>query len=151
MFCNQKSKYDHGFTLLEIIAVIAIIIVCFALFKVVYNYHSNDIKSNVVQEELALLNCAIEMFRSKNGFYPVCASPSVDLNAKELYGKLSTQINSVANYHKWQIANDMLIDPWGNPYVYKCTSRDAPTYVLFSVGPNGHVDETELIDDIYSR
>ncbi|MDR1891254.1 MAG: type II secretion system protein GspG [Puniceicoccales bacterium] len=129
----------------------AIVVLCFALFKIVHNYQDNDIKSNMAQEELALLNCAIEMFKSDNGFYPICASPSVDLNAKELYGKLSTKINSLAGYHKWKVVNDMLVDPWGNPYVYKCISKDAPTYILFSVGPNGYIDENELIDDIYSR
>ncbi|MDR1528486.1 MAG: type II secretion system protein GspG [Puniceicoccales bacterium] len=151
MFYNLKSKYNHGFTLLETIAVIAIIIICFVLFKVIHNYRSDDIKSNMVQEELALLNCAIEMFKSDNGFYPVCASPTVDLNAKELYGKLLTKINSFAGYHRWQVIEGMLIDPWGNPYVYKCNSKDSPTYVLFSVGPNGYIDGPEIIDDIYSR
>jgi hypothetical protein len=37
----------------------------------------------MVQEELALLNCAIEMFKSDNGFYSVYTSPAVALNAKE--------------------------------------------------------------------
>ncbi|MDR2432212.1 MAG: type II secretion system protein GspG [Puniceicoccales bacterium] len=150
MFHSLRSKYNHGFTFLEIIAIIAIII-CSVLFKVIHNYRSDDIKSNVAQEELALLNCAIEMFKSDNAFYPTCTSPMVSSNAKELYGKLSTKINSLAGHHRWQVTEGMLIDPWGNPYVYKCDSKDSPTYVLFSVGPNGHIDETEIIDDIYSR
>jgi general secretion pathway protein G len=151
MFHSLKSKYNHGFTLLETTAVISIIIICFVLFKVIHNYRSDDIKSNMVQEELALLNCAIEMFKSDNGFYPICTSPMVGSNAKDLYGKLSAKINSLAGHHRWQVTEGMLIDPWGNPYVYKCDSKDSPTYVLFSVGPNGHIDGPEIIDDIYSR
>ncbi|MDR2629150.1 MAG: type II secretion system protein GspG [Puniceicoccales bacterium] len=151
MFYNLKSKCSHGFTLLETTAVIAIIIICFVLFKVIHNYRSDDIKSNMAQEELALLNCAIETFKSDNGFYPTCTSTTINSNAKELYGKLSTKISSFAGYHGWQVNEGMLIDPWGNPYVYKCDSKDSPTYVLFSVGPNGHIDGPEIIDDIYSR
>jgi hypothetical protein len=99
MFHSLKSKYNHGFTFLEIIAIIAIIIICSVLFKVIHNYRSYDIKSNVAQEELAL-NCAIEMFKSDNGFYPTCTSPMASSNAKELYGKLSAKINSLQNLGK---------------------------------------------------
>ncbi|MDR1173682.1 MAG: type II secretion system protein GspG [Puniceicoccales bacterium] len=151
MFYSLKSKYNHGFTLLETIAVTAIIIICFVLLKVVYNYRSDEIKANMVQEELALLNCAIEMFKSDDGFYPICASPTVELNAKDLYAKLSTKINSFADSHRWRVIEGMLIDPWGNPYVYRYDSKDSSTYALLSVGPNGHIDGPEIIDDVYSR
>ncbi|MDR1414054.1 MAG: type II secretion system protein GspG [Puniceicoccales bacterium] len=146
---NQESS--RGFTLLEISASVIIIMICIVLFKVVYNYRESSIKSNVTHEELALLNCAVEIFKSENGFYPVCDLKSVDMNARELYGKISAKVESFESNHKWNISDSRIIDPWGNPYVYMCTSKDAISYVLFSMGPNGTVDANELIDDIHSR
>jgi type II secretory pathway pseudopilin PulG len=129
----------------------AIVAICFVLFRVAYGYRDESIKDNVAREELALLNCAIEVFKSENGHYPVCGSQSVNSNAKELYNRLSTKDGSFVESHRWKIFDGKIIDPWGNPYVYTCESQDAGSYVLFSMGPNKHIDEDELIDDIHSR
>jgi hypothetical protein len=59
--------------------------------------------------------------------------------------------DSFADRHKWSVLEGKILDPWGNPYVYRCKSEDDVLYKLFSMGPNKHIDEGELIDDIYSR
>jgi hypothetical protein len=132
------------------LALLAIVAVCASLFRVAYNYKSDTIKSNVVQEEMALLNCAIEIFKSENGFYPLCEEMSVDASARELYSKLCEKVDSTAGMHRWNISDGKFCDPWNNPYIYVCSSRNSD-YRLFSMGPNGRIDRGELIDDIYSR
>ncbi|MDR2737570.1 MAG: type II secretion system protein GspG [Puniceicoccales bacterium] len=151
MFGGKKLKTSAGFTLIEVLAVVTIIAISVVLVKVMYDYRDKNIKENVAREELALLNCAIEIFKSESGAYPVCESKSVDSNAKELFEKISTKINSLAGHHKWNVVDGKLVDPWNNPYIYRCASQDSVSYVLLSMGPNGYVDESELIDDIYSR
>ncbi|MDR1401436.1 MAG: type II secretion system protein GspG [Puniceicoccales bacterium] len=148
---GYNRRLSRGFTLLEIFASVVIVMICMVLFKVVYSYKEDSIKLNVVQEELALLNCAVEIFKSENEFYPVCGAKSIDLNAKDLYEKISTKADFFGKNHKWNISDGRIIDPWGNPYVYVCSSKDAVSYVLFSMGPNGKIDESKLIDDIHSR
>jgi prepilin-type N-terminal cleavage/methylation domain-containing protein len=151
---KRKLGKDCGFTLIEIFAVVAIVAVCLALFRVTFNYRSDSIKDNVVHEELTLLNCAIEAFKSATGSYPVCAK-SMNENAVELYRNLSLQQGDgpgfLSTYHAWKVVDGKLVDPWGNPYVYRCPREDAVSYTLLSMGPNGHIDEKELIDDVYSR
>jgi prepilin-type N-terminal cleavage/methylation domain-containing protein len=151
MVVHNNSKRGIGFTLVEILAVIAIIAISFVLVKVVCNYRDSNIRESTAREELALLNCALEIFKSENASYPVCGSQSIDANAKNLFGEISSKISSLATQHKWRVVDGKLVDPWNHPYVYKCASPDSQAYVLFSMGPNGYVDEVELIDDIYSR
>jgi general secretion pathway protein G len=151
MFARKKFKNSTGFTLVEILAVVTIIAISIVLVRVVCNYRDRSIKENVAREELALLNCAIEIFKSENGYYPVCDSKSTDANAKGLFEKISAKINSLAGHHKWNIVDGKLMDPWNNPYSYRCASPDSASYILLSMGPNGYIDENELIDDIHSR
>jgi type II secretory pathway pseudopilin PulG len=151
MFSGRKLKKVFGFTVVEILAVMTIIAISVVLVRVIHDYRDRNIKENIAREELALLNCAIEIFKSESGAYPVCDLKSVDSNAKDLFGKISAKINSMAGHHKWNVVDGKLIDPWNNPYVYRCASTDSVSYVLLSMGPNGYVDENELIDDIYSR
>jgi prepilin-type N-terminal cleavage/methylation domain-containing protein len=148
---GRKSDRWCGFTLLEVIASVAIMAICLILLRVAYGYRDGSIKDNIAREELALLNCAIEAYKSEKDHYPVCGSRFVNSNAKELYNELSTKDGSFIEGHGWKISDGKIIDPWGNPYVYTCESEDAGSYVLFSMGPNRHIDEYELIDDIRSR
>ena len=140
-----------GFTLVELIAVIAICVMCGALAKVAYTYRTDSIKTNIVKEELALLNCALESYKSDHGSYPVAASKSMSDNARVLYESLAKYLESVGGGRIWKTKGGMLMDPWDNCYSYLCVSPEAVEYTLFSIGPNGHVDEDVLIDDIYSR
>ncbi|MDR1595338.1 MAG: type II secretion system protein GspG [Puniceicoccales bacterium] len=148
---NFGSRFRRGFTFLELSSTILIIVVCVVLFRVVYSYRSDSIKDNMTKEELALLNCVIEDFKSRNGSYPVCASQMVASNAKELYKNLEQQINAANGGHKWRISDNMIMDPWGNPYAYRCLSSSSTSYKLLSMGQNGHIDEPYWVDDIHSR
>jgi prepilin-type N-terminal cleavage/methylation domain-containing protein len=140
-----------GFTLIEILAVVAIVAICLSIFRIIGSYRDSSIKDNVARSELALLNCTIEFFKSKNGFYPTCDAASVVENAKSLHMQMEPLMESAVGAHRWKVVNGMLVDPWNNPYVYRCKSKDSLAYILFSMGPNGHIDEEQLIDDIYSR
>jgi general secretion pathway protein G len=151
MHSEIRPKKSTGVTIVEVLAVVTIIAIFILLVRVVHRYRDRNIRENTAREELALLNCAIEIFKSENGSYPVCESKSPESNAKDLFGKIVPKINSMAGHHRWNIVDGKLVDPWNNPYVYRCPSPDSTSYVLLSMGPNGYVDEDELIDDIYSR
>ena len=141
----------RAFTLVECIAIIAILATCGILTKVALSYRTDSIKLNIAKQELALLNCAIEAYKSKTGNYPIAKSTSYVENAATLYSSLSQILTNLSGSHVWTLEDGKLVDPWGNYYFYKCDGPDSVVYVLFSFGPNGHIDEGELIDDIYSR
>lgn len=141
----------NGFSLVENLCVLGIILVLSVVFCRTYIHRSNDIKYQSAREELALLNCALEHYNNTCGTYPTGNFKTNSQNAKSLYSALQEKSKNFLNGHNWTLLNDMLIDPWGRPYIYKYSGSADDTYILFSVGPNGYVDTKELIDDIYSR
>ncbi|MDE6432187.1 MAG: type II secretion system protein GspG, partial [Opitutales bacterium] len=143
-------KRNSGFSLIENLCILGVILILSVVFFRTYIHRSNDIKYQSAREELALLNCALEHYNNACGTYPLGNFQSTSENAASLYNALLKKSKNFLNGHNWTLSNDMLIDPWGRPYVYKYSGNPEDTYVLFSVGPNGHMDTRELIDDIYS-
>ncbi len=144
-------KHNNGFSLTENLCILGIILIISVVFFRTYTHRNHDIKYQSAREELALLNCALEYYNSVCGTYPIGNLKTNELNAASLYNSLLQKSKKFLNGHNWTLLNDMLIDPWGNPYVYKYSGNPEDTYILFSMGPNGYIDPKELIDDIYSR
>ncbi|MDR1255436.1 MAG: type II secretion system protein GspG [Puniceicoccales bacterium] len=144
-----KSKL--GFSTVEILCTIGTMLILFVVFFRVYVHRDNDIKYQKAREELSILNCALEYHRTFCGEYPVGNQQSVEQNAASMYAALAKNSKSFLAGHDWKLSSGKILDPWGRPYVYKCSGKPEDNYLLFSMGPNGYVDEHGLIDDIYSR
>lgn len=144
-------KNNHGFSLVENLCILGVILIIFVVFFRTYINRNHDIKYQKAQGELAILNCALENYNKLCGTYPMGNFETNNQNAVNLYAALSQKSQSFLKSHKWKLSNEILIDPWGNPYVYKYSGNPDDNYVLFSMGPNGYIDNKELIDDIYSR
>lgn len=145
------EKRKRGFSLTEILCILGIILVLFVVFFRVYIHRNNDIKYQIAREELSILNCALEYYHTACGEYPVGNHQSTEQNAATMFSSLSKNSKNFLDGHKWKLSSDKILDPWGRPYVYKYNGKPEDGYVLFSMGPNGYVDEHGLIDDIYSR
>jgi type II secretory pathway pseudopilin PulG len=126
-------------------------LILFVVFFRIYAHRNDDIKYQVVHEELALLNCALENYRTLYGTYPTGNDQSVDQNAASMYSVLANDRRNFLDGHKWKLLANKILDPWGRPYIYKCSGKSEDAYILLSMGPNGCIDEQELIDDVYSR
>jgi hypothetical protein len=75
----------------------------------------------------------------------------VEQNAASMYSTLNKNSKNFLAGHEWKLSSNKILDPGGRPYIYRYSGKPNDSYILFSTGPNGYVDERELIDDIYSR
>jgi general secretion pathway protein G len=165
-----------GFSLMELVVVVAIIVVLAALTMVGMSFINAKQARDKAKLQVKLLDLAIEDYHSDNKTYP----PHQDaeglkgdevlykylyydgFQAKDeggtIYLKELDPENNTKGGQAWMQGKDaqaQIVDPWGNPYRYR--SGDAPDarnpdFDVFSCGPDGktHADpkNKDSLDDI---
>jgi len=148
-----------GFTVLELLLVIAVIAVLGALVLGAGRYARESGRASRATAELAGLAAALESYRLEQGDYPQTDQPARLLQA--LIGRRGPTGAAIAAGAMLEAGrfstgsgadpflNDAaeLIDPWGAPYRYAYKSAlpwDNPGYVLYSAGPDGLVSAALL-------
>lgn len=146
------GKQWRGFTLLELLAVIAIIAVLCGLVIGGGRRANESAKSAQARAELAALAVALEEYQRICGDYP-----QTDDSARLLQSFIGRRgprhaliaIHSLIDLTKFSTepADDprenpstALIDPWGRVYRYAYKTQspwDNSSYVLYSIGPDG--------------
>ncbi|MBA4136387.1 MAG: hypothetical protein C0518_03620 [Opitutus sp.] len=155
------GKVDHrAFTLLELLAVIAIFAVLASMVIGVGRRAAEHTKVARAQAELAVLSAALESFKRHHGDFPATDDASRLLQA--LIGKAGpagiiatvpgrafivsgqfTIARAVAletPCDPFSDASAVLLDPWLRPYRYAYKTPAPwtnPSFVLYSAGPDG--------------
>ncbi len=159
---------SRAFTLLELLAVIAIIAVLTGIVIGVGRRASEAGKVARTKAELAALSAALESYKRQYGDYPRTADGTILVQS--LIGRLGPTGTTLspagraqmeaAKFHLALGANPdaavdpfantsaVFIDPWGQPYRYvhktSGSSWTNPSFVLYSVGPDGADSPTLL-------
>jgi general secretion pathway protein G len=155
-----------GFTLVEMMVVIAIILVLVGIIVGAAKYAQTKAATSRARGEIAAMEMALEHYKSDNGVYPPSTSqrnsppPGIPTtietyNSTNLYNALS---GKYFTFKPNQIAVDTasgktyVIDPFGHPYNYYCNAGAAnqtntASFDLWSYGPNG-IDDEGTNDDI---
>ncbi len=152
---------SSAFTLLELLAVIAIIAVLTGIVIGVGRRASEAGKVARAKAELAALSAALEGYRRQYGDYPRTTDNATLVQS--LIGKLDPLGNKPTPLGRVQFevakftvaspstpdtavdpfsnASGQLLDPWGQAYRYAYAARSTgwtnPSFVLYSVGPDG--------------
>jgi general secretion pathway protein G len=124
---NQTQRL-HGFTLVEILLVVAIIGILAALVfpKIAgTSEHSREVAAGA--DIHGGIKTALDHYEIDCGFYP-----------KSL-GDLIQQPSDAKGWHGPYLDSPQLpVDPWGNPYIYYYPGKhNANGYDLLSMGPDG--------------
>jgi general secretion pathway protein G len=125
---NHKSKFQRGFTLVEMLLVVTIIGILAALVIPRIAGTSDRARRQAALADInGGIKSALGQFEVDNGFYP-----------KSLQELISAPANA-KNWHGPYFDPPKLpVDPWNNPYIYYYPGKHNPTgYDLLSAGPDG--------------
>lgn len=132
----QKIQSPSAFTLVELLATVAVIVVVAGLTLGTLGYVNRKGAEGRAKAEVAALAAAIDSYKLDHGAYPAPADLFKELTAQ---GEVNT--DKVYFEPKGSIAQNMtngpFLDPWGTPYNYRTNDlRNVGFFDLWSVPPN---------------
>src|SRR5208282_5482058 len=127
---KPRRKAQDGFTLIEIMVVIAIIGLLATLVVQSLRGATDKAKRTKAMADIAELKTALDRYYIDNGSYPTTDQGLTALVSSPSQG---TQPQT-ANYEEGGYIRRIPADPWGNPYVYQ---SDGSNYSLKSYGADG--------------
>jgi general secretion pathway protein G len=129
---NQARRGKRsGFTLIEMLLVVAIIGTLAALIVPKLANKGNDAKIAAAKADISTLGTLLDAFQLDNDHYPTGKNGLQDL---------ITQPRDASNWKGPYIkdATGIPMDPWGHPYVYEYPGKHTVNgYDLTSMGPDG--------------
>jgi general secretion pathway protein G len=129
---KMRSK-QQGFTLLEIMIVVGIIVILLGLAISKIGNPTGFAKQTAVRADVQAIGTQLQLYDSMNGFYPT---------TEQGLQALVTQPSTDPKPARWyQLFKQAPKDPWGSEYVYRCPGQRNPSsYDLYSAGPDRRAD-----------
>jgi len=122
----------RGFTLIEIMVVIAVIAILASLVAPNVFRHVGTANETTARAQIEMLGAALDAYRLDNGRYP---TTSQGLSA------LMTPPGGEGGARNWRgpyLRREVPLDPWGSPYVYRSPGESNPSgFDLVSYGADG--------------
>src|ERR1051325_10655207 len=125
-----------GFTLLEIMIVVSIIVILLGLAISRMGNPIAPTKAVAVRADIQSIGTQLMQYNAMNGFYPT---------TEQGLQALVTQPSSEPRPSHWdQLFKEIPKDPWGSNYIYLNPGRRNPNgYDLYSAGPDRKADTAD--------
>ena len=137
--CTQaRAAADTGFTLLEILVVLAILGLLVGLVAPAALRQLGGARNSVARQSVERIASVLDLYRLDVGSYPTTDQGLQALNVRPA---------GAASWNGPYLKTDAApVDPWGRPYLYRAPSaRAGRDFDLCSRGPNGTDAATDLI------
>lgn len=134
----EHRNQESGFTLLEILVVIAILGLLISLVAPAVLRQLGGARVSVAHQSIERIASILDLYKLDVGTYP---SSENGLQA------LNTRPSAAAGWNGPYLKGDgQPLDPWNHPYLYRNpTTRPGHEYDLCSHGPNNSEDPSSLI------
>lgn len=142
---REISRNQKGFTLVELLVVVAIIAILAAVLLPKLLGYTNNARVSKAKGDLAAMRSIIESYAADEGkgYYPVANSN------KDTAGTVGNVLYNKGI--KWTGDQNGVKDPWGMPYRYGTApdTNNTPDqqYVIISAGPNKNFGDS---DDVWA-
>ncbi|HWG52760.1 MAG TPA: type II secretion system major pseudopilin GspG [Gemmatimonadaceae bacterium] len=121
-----------GFTLLELLVVLAIIATLVAVVAPSVFRNVGDAKTDAAKSQIEIFALALDSYRLDNDVYPSTQQGLAALRAMPVAG------DHPRNWRGPYLRKDVPLDPWGRPYVYVAPGIENPaSYDLYTLGRDG--------------
>lgn len=132
----RLKKRQNGFTLLEIMLVISIIVVLLGLAISKMGNPTGFAKGVAVRADVQAIGTQLKLYESMNGFLPT---------TEQGLQALVTQPSTEPRPQRWyQLFKEVPKDPFGNNYIYLSPGRKNPaSYDLYSAGQDRKADTAD--------
>jgi len=152
MIILEKAN-KNGFTIIELIVVIAIIAVLSTIISYNINQYLEKAKIVTAKAEVAQIVKAMVLYRSKYGCLPSTGGCNVDYNSYWSQANWHAQWDALANLlisdGDMGFSNGAFDDPWGNPYVFDKNDYVGYCSPVWSLGPDG-IDQSSWSSSNYN-
>src|SRR4030095_7359918 len=125
---KMRSK-QQGFTLLEIMIVVGIIVILLGLAISKIGNPTGFAKQTAVRADAQAIGTQPQLSETMSGF---------SLTTEQVFQALVTPASTDPRPARWyQLFKQTPKDPWGNDYIYRCPGQKHPeSYDLYSGGPD---------------
>lgn len=137
MFTLQHRRRRRGFTLMEVLLVLAILVILGSMVGFYIIGIQKTGYEDIARTQINMLEQQLTVYRLHVGTYP---------NTNQGLQSLRMPPADLSNPNKWRgpyAQKDIPMDPWGNPYQYELAGPE--DYRIWSMGADG-VSGTE--DDV---
>jgi general secretion pathway protein G len=139
----RRHRRRRGFTLMEVLLVLAILVVLGSMVTVGYMQIKRNADRDAAKGQIGLLENAVDLYALNVGTCPTTQQGLLALR------EAPSDLKNVAKWAGPYLKEELPIDPWGQPYQYEQISADQ--FKVWSNGPDGQQGSEDDIDPTLER
>ena len=133
----RRGGGENGFTLLEVLVVIAILGLLIGLVAPAALRQLGGARVSVAKQSIERIGGVLDMYKLDTGTYPTTEQGMRALVEKPM---------GINTWNGPYLKGDVPVDPWSHPYSYRFpSSRSNRDYDLCSAGPSGNTNAADQI------
>ncbi|MCY4157596.1 MAG: type II secretion system major pseudopilin GspG [Gammaproteobacteria bacterium] len=136
---RRRGAQDRGFTLMEILVVLAIIGILVSIATGVYVSRVDDARMTRARADIQAIEAALDIFRLDNFRYPS--------NAEGLQALAERPNDPDLRWPQGGYMRRLPMDPWNRPYLYSNPGRNGEVDI-YTLGRDGQAGGEEQDQDI---